>query len=77
MLPWQHEVNAVYRLTGKETSTRQFPGGQFDFSPRLLLPTHTWRFISEVDLLSAGGYSGYGKVLLFDPAHPHGLCLAW
>ena len=22
-------------------------------------------------------YSGYGKVLLFDPAHPHGLCLAW
>ena len=33
--------------------------------------------ISEVDLLSAGGYSGYGKVLLFDPAHPHGLCLAW
>lgn len=43
----------------------------------LLLPTHTWRFINEVDLLSAGGYSGYGKVLLFDPAHPHGLCLAW
>lgn len=33
--------------------------------------------ISEVDLLSAGGYSGYGKVLIFDPAHPHGLCLAW
>ena len=33
--------------------------------------------ISEVDLLSAGGYSGYGKVLLFDPAHPQGLCLAW
>ena len=33
--------------------------------------------ISEVDLLSAGEYSGYGKVLIFDPAHPHGLCLAW
>ena len=33
--------------------------------------------ISEVDLLSAGGYSGYGKVLVFDPAHPHGHCLAW
>lgn len=33
--------------------------------------------ISEVDLLSAGGYSGYGKVLLFGSAHPHGLCLAW
>lgn len=27
LLRWQHEVNAVYRLTGKETSTRQFPGG--------------------------------------------------
>ena len=25
----------------------------------------------------AGRYSGYGKVLIFDPAHPHGLCLAW
>ena len=25
----------------------------------------------------AGRYSGYGKVLIFGPAHPHGLCLAW
>ena len=22
-------------------------------------------------------YSGYGKVLIFGPAYPHGLCLAW
>lgn len=33
--------------------------------------------ISEVDLLSAGGYSGYGKLLVFSDKHPRGLCLAW
>ena len=26
-------------MIGKETSTRQFPGGQFDFGPRLLMFT--------------------------------------
>jgi len=33
--------------------------------------------ISEVDLLAAGGYSGYGKMLVFTPEMPQGLCLAW
>lgn len=34
--------------------------------------------ISDVDLLSAGGRAGYGKVLVFGEGMPeHGLCLAW
>ena len=33
--------------------------------------------ISEVDLLSAGGYAGYGKLLVFDDGAPRGVCLAW
>lgn len=33
--------------------------------------------ICEVDLLSAGGYSGYGKTILFGEQCPDGLCLAW
>lgn len=44
--------------------------------PRVVLLCHS-EVISEVDLHSAGGYSGYGKALIFDPAHPQGLCLAW
>lgn len=28
-------------------------------------------------LLRAGGYEGYGRAILFDNAHPDGLCLAW
>lgn len=33
--------------------------------------------ISEVDLLAAGGYMGYGKALVFSKEHPDGLCLTW
>lgn len=33
--------------------------------------------ISEVDLFSAGGYSGYGKILLFGSDSLQGTCLAW
>ncbi|WP_294850615.1 alginate lyase family protein [uncultured Gemmiger sp.] len=33
--------------------------------------------ISEVDLLAAGNYAAYGKAIVFDAAHPQGLCLAW
>lgn len=33
--------------------------------------------ISEVDLLTAGGYAAYGKAVVFDADHPLGLCLAW
>lgn len=33
--------------------------------------------ISEVDLISAGGYSSYGKVLLFSNKNPKGICLQY
>lgn len=33
--------------------------------------------ICQVDLLSAGGYSGYGKTILFGEPCCDGLCLAW
>ncbi len=33
--------------------------------------------ISEVGLLEAGGFQGYGKVLVFSDEEPQGLCLAW
>lgn len=33
--------------------------------------------ISEVDLLEAGGCSGYGKLLVFTGGAPRGTCLAW
>ncbi len=33
--------------------------------------------ISEVDLLCVGAYRGYGKVIVFDSAHPTGTVLAW
>lgn len=33
--------------------------------------------ISAVDMLSAGGYHGYGKLLVFTPQTPEGICLAW
>ncbi|WP_313133567.1 alginate lyase family protein [Anaerocolumna sp.] len=33
--------------------------------------------ISEVDLLSAGGYSSYGKVLLFSDKNSNGICLQY
>lgn len=33
--------------------------------------------ISEVDLLSAGGKAGYGKLLVFGPGMEDGLCLAY
>ena len=33
--------------------------------------------ISAVDLLEAGGYSGYGKLLVFTQDEPDGICLAW
>lgn len=33
--------------------------------------------ISEVDMLSAGGYAGYGKLLVFSDSAPDGVCLAW
>ena len=33
--------------------------------------------VSEVDMLCANGHHGYGKVLLFTPENPKGICLAW
>ena len=33
--------------------------------------------ISEVDLLCANGYNGYGKALVFTPEDPQGVCLTW
>ena len=33
--------------------------------------------ISEVDLLEAGGCTGYGKLLVFTGGCTRGLCLAW
>lgn len=33
--------------------------------------------ISEVDLLCAGPYAGYGKCLVFTPENPLGHCLTW
>ncbi|ABX43379.1 alginate lyase family protein [Lachnoclostridium phytofermentans] len=33
--------------------------------------------ISEVDLIFAGGYSSYGKVLLFSNKNPRGICLQY
>lgn len=33
--------------------------------------------ISEVDYFQAGGYTGYGKVMVFSPQEPEGICLAW
>lgn len=33
--------------------------------------------ISEVDLLSAADYKGYGKIIVFNKQHPSGLVLAW
>lgn len=33
--------------------------------------------ISEVDLIEAGGYKGYGRVLLFSPENEDGICLQY
>lgn len=33
--------------------------------------------ISAVDMLSAGGYHGYGKLLVFTQQIPEGICMAW
>ena len=33
--------------------------------------------ISAVDMLAAGNYYGYGKLLVFTQDQPQGLCLAW
>lgn len=33
--------------------------------------------ISEVDMLAANGHAGYGKLLVFGPEMPDGLCLEW
>lgn len=33
--------------------------------------------VSEVELLRAGKSEGYGKAIVFTPAHPDGVCLAW
>ena len=33
--------------------------------------------ISEVDLLCANGYNGYGKAIVFTTQNPQGVCLAW
>lgn len=43
---------------------------------RVVLLCHS-EVISEVDLLAAGGYSGYGKALVFSPQKREGLCLTW
>lgn len=33
--------------------------------------------ISEVDYFQAGDYTGYGKVMVFSPQDPEGICLTW
>lgn len=46
-----------------------------DEQETVVLACHA-EIISEVDLLTAGGYAGYGKMLVFSAQYPQGLCLA-
>lgn len=67
-------------LAAKQTLLSSWQAQAFS----ILAPSGRWviivchtEVIAEVDLLAAGGYTGYGRVLVFGPGCEQGLCLAW
>lgn len=77
--PVKAECLPVCRLRRGDTMTNaqaQAVAIEKDGRRTVVLACHG-ELISEVDLLTAGGYAGYGKMLVFSEEQPLGLCLAW